>query len=1592
MRKQRRTLTGSAKRKKGYHLKGLTKQEAAERTKKGWLTRWKHFGHRPIENRAPIRFMATPRSGGYDPGDQAKRDAERDVREGFRDDERLTDEAAAARTAPEGYAGTGRTGGKRRPMTEQEQQSGEWTTSDTETTAKDPHTGQNISQAEYHRLVFAQEQAHFARFNDFQDPEFRNWLSGQPARVKASFRAGVRREARRARTARLHENIRDLSVAADAGGKRPMEMGDAMYILQHRKQGEIMRDLHRILPDAGAETIRKQRGQWRPPNPTEQVTKGKRKEGPNTREEVLRDRLRKSMRRQFTVEDPAERAMYEFELHNLGVKTHTDKQGRVTHVVDEDLIKVRDEARARMAESDEAKKFVDPNDPIKALKEHLKRRHVQLISEEEQKGLEDTIVNAHFGSREARSAAARVGQEAVRETDPRKQRALIEKAKQIVEDSRTTARLDAEAAINRLAKKADDEWERRQDMAELLERERAIFGGPPGPPGAKSVPAYMQPDHIVRDPRDFTLAEDAYRSGVRMKTGKTDAMGDPIYKYVPLDEVPHGMRAGVQKRKDYLEARARFEVQQKKRGIMGLMSGRAAFGLDERGNLVALRSGRPPQGVALPGPNDHRVAWGVAPNEDWMFPVRDLEHRDPVTGEHDINIKRLERYDRGTVFKLGKRNRWGHLKEGELDELADNPFLVRKYDAPVAFREGSKVPKIGGREPLPKGAEGQREVDEIRYVPVRGATGQEHTADDPSGKQVRRYEVRENNRWRPATREEYRSAVRDWENIVEVRKALESGQTPGVARESRARSVMVPRKIRYKYMDPSKLELEARQADQLSVQIPGFTVAGKRFNERRVFTNLKEGTRREEVIGPYFRERVNLAFERRMERAASAVENRATAEEHLAKMGIPLDPQVTPENYKSNEPIPNIRDMTQTDEFAKHHGFSSSRELRDVAAAAAAAGIYGSRKATRERSKDIFNKSFNTLKKIGPIGRWAERHNWDDEVLTVNRAYLRPLREKRANFIYGLRHPFSDPHGQTLGMDWGRWKYREHWIADETKNARKMGRLTEDVKRVSRTREYVRKHPRGLLSRWRKEPMLRHADYKNFRDKEGFLMQRMHLADKLKNAPVGEDVEFLHPITQEYMKIKSTTQTQSHGRNLSGFIADTFKKDWEESNVFESQQAAHAAKRAQMNWFRRRVPNVSVPGGKTTGIVAGIGLGALAVHYAQHKIRERRKKPEDRVAYYNKILPPAFTTPTLRARTTGRVTIPSNIITREFGFAGHKVPVMWGFSIGRKRHAFRPMDKVDEFGQAYPKNARILGGTRLRGGTKGGKFWKSVIYDADPMKRTYRRGTHDVYIKGKKLPGTFEVGKLTKVQKSRTNPQRMSNFDREEIIWASKGTHDEQDIKNFYSQGEVDRIVEMFDDPDVLRRIERRKGQSFTSRKSLANRYNITGAGGKPGVYSVTEAMSDEGEGFTAYMPRLTDEDIERDYMSQFPHSAGFTFHPPGGGPSQHYGGGASRQPSRGEQMATGGAGSRQSGWRAHEGGMVFTGVDPVTGEKQYGYTPPYTIQDVFDETIQGYRSEKVYHDPAGRRITPREAGDPRSTKDPHGHDLGGKPGPGMAR
>lgn len=912
-------------------------------------------------------------------------------------------------------------------------------------------------------------------------------------------------------------------------------------------------------------------------------------------------------------------------------------------------------------------------------------------------------------------------------------------------------------------------------------------------------------DPLPYDPRIQRTVEEAYQfsnhdqSGFQRLRWELERAKSKISKDEPAQgEAPPWFKE--------VRQQARFMKRMKENQRAGWSEGKTAFAINERGDVIP----------ANPSTLDktQRASWAIVPNKVYEYELRHAPGETDALGQRLPNyIEEVDYHDKDKKFHTGKRRADNTMVEGDWDEQVGIPRVREKFNDRVHYREGERVFVDPARQRELEHRMRDQNIDEVILMPVRQTPAQTtRTYNHPEEKRLVYY--RRNPGARVATAQDYQRTAGGWGEGTEFGpgdiRFTEISRAEFDALPDREKGTLpIPKKVQEVYVHPDEIKV-GKQRDQVSFQLPRrFRTKGKNkdtWRDFRIVTNLQEDTTRDKVVGNYVRARQMVQNEKRLE-ASTQLRHLETRERMYREMQKQRGVDVVEEQYS-----PQARD-----EFAKKRGFSGYGEMKELAGAAGAAGIYGIRRSIKKgHAPRAANKIVNKIGEKFPKIKEQFGESWNEQAFVVDEAYARPAREWVNRKKKQFRHPFTSPEGSDFGVDWGRWKYREHWRLKsrggiDKRELLRMERNESATERVIDTFKHARQHrgdkgPIGAIRNWRMEPMMGHPDYKHFNTPvwEGghsFLSRRHELADAYLTVKPGEYTTFRDPITDKEVRVKVTKKMQEKAISFKRRLAMA------EMEMGHGQLPPRPPKPPR-NWSSL-VPDPKKP----TTIAAGVVAAAAVAHYGRHKYVEHKKHPNDRIAYYNKILPPAFEVPVVKVRQTAWYRTPDNAVLTEFGFNNRKVAVKAGVSLQKKRIALRPMDWEEH---APHPNAPIFGGIRSAK-RKGGNLGKSVQFEQEDIRtqlgrKRKRQNEYDILVKDKNV-GKITFGKREPIKRTATNPNKLTQSERDEIVWAHAGGPDENAIKAFYTHaGERDRIVDMLEDPDEVRRVRRQKGEKETQR------------------------------------------------------------------------------------------------------------------------------------------------------------------------------------
>lgn len=671
-----------------------------------------------------------------------------------------------------------------------------------------------------------------------------------------------------------------------------------------------------------------------------------------------------------------------------------------------------------------------------------------------------------------------------------------------------------------------------------------------------------------------------------------------------------------------------------------------------------------------------------------------------------------------------------------------------RFEKAVNFAVGDRESKI------PERLKDHQEAE--IFIPLKGARrASKDIKPRATSENYTIYQVRDvNGRWMDASYADYQLA-----------------RTNAPARDSSGEYVTRPgfktKKIgkttKATFLDPSELKRTGR--DELSFKIPGFKVGSKEFGERVL--DIDTGQIAGGKVG-------DAAFA--YEVAKGERELRALSEERAWK---------------------------------RAHERGTVKEkgtLKDIAAAGGFAAFYGTRKNVRKGwAPDFANRKLDTLAKKN---KWFN-NNMENARFDIDEAFVRGgLVPRIANAKFKVKHPFSSPEGVTMGVEWGgiadRTGQYSRWIpgSKDRIESRKLKVEIARIHRLKNTEAFLDKNayangPFGRIARHRSEPMARWQDWKDFHSEDGVIANAIEKSKEgIESHPEGSKA---NKAAWELHRLASQAQ-KDHELKTN---AMRFRKPgvWTPGTTMPEHMSLVPVG-AKKNG---RLRSIGTPS-KNLMIGGGIAASAVGAHYLYYRHKQKQLLPEDRESYLSFITPGPIELPTVHTRATGHARIPHNNFTDEFNLGGKRVPVQFGVSPGRKN-----VWKGSPKDRGYNPKAKLTGGIRGSGkGTHGGSLAESLFFDQAASGNKARSKVPEggqILFRGKKLPIRGKIGKKEKVILSPTNPNRLTQADRENLVWAFHNDREGwRQMKEFYSGDE--RMQRLMANTPEVQRIVRQKGSA----------------------------------------------------------------------------------------------------------------------------------------------------------------------------------------
>lgn len=918
------------------------------------------------------------------------------------------------------------------------------------------------------------------------------------------------------------------------------------------------------------------------------------------------------------------------------------------------------------------------------------------------------------------------------------------------DNDRVRARRQAERLAGRIAQTAQKTANERQTTAHFANEAQKLFGEHQAQQGSGR-------DKVERQLRTRGALGEERLGGSTEALTAADYYSSAGYDSKPLQRARWELKALLARRKGdevfdapkpkvFQQTRQQFNFNkhQTANKLTAAKEGTLSFGLDSSGRVV--------------DPASRNAAVRIGPNRVWRYTIHARDPNDP-TKRKAVELPywdKSQHFDRGSADRPDEiahrpRPKTYYDEQGNeypVDQYVLNERLARKWTGPVNVEEGNRE-LHGKQEKLP--AYVSKEV----FVPIKGARKASKLRNDPD----ENYEIKQvratSGRWFNATPQEWAVARSQGETI-----GGGLGSTPLLTR-----TVRMPKKVKTTFVDPSQLSLKRNERDTLTVVLPG------------------------KKLSPKFRQQLL---------------DRELIDDNQYKVG-----ERAVEFRLSDGPLNNalLGPVRAQREYSLRKQSKIAAMSKELGVAGATAAYYAQLDRTRKGYiPNKINRGYqSTLTQHPSLRKWARKNNLDSVTLPVEEAYIRPGLEKARNVGYQLRHPTASLEGTSdPGIDFGSVYFRQHGISDEKKDYRSVVKAQRKLDRVVNTQSFVEKHYtdkslRGKVARWQAEPLQRHQDYRDFYPSpsdpsSGFLAQTIREAREARRAsPEGskpyEAARTLEKRAQGLMREEVTRRNES-ARNPNRF--PVLRSEINKTIIGKPKRAFI------------RAPNLS-PTEQHVVLGAATLATAAGAHYAYHKYQQSKLDPSQRESYYNKVTPGRIRATVPYARSTGHYRIPANTLTNEFNLAGKRPPIQFGVGFHKKT-----IWKGSPADRGYGKNAKI-GLTKLRGaGVKpGGSVKDALTYDPESVftrKRSWQPAGSRVTVRGKNSHLKANIGPRTPIHLTRTNPHRLTQAGREDLVWAFKDRPDEDEVREFFAFGTGDRVLDLFDDPEAVQKIRRRKG------------------------------------------------------------------------------------------------------------------------------------------------------------------------------------------
>lgn len=673
------------------------------------------------------------------------------------------------------------------------------------------------------------------------------------------------------------------------------------------------------------------------------------------------------------------------------------------------------------------------------------------------------------------------------------------------------------------------------------------------------------------------------------------------------------------------------------------------------------------------------------------------------------------------------------------------------------------------------------------------------------------------------------------------------------------------------------VNLDAKEKDQIRLALPGLKVKGHDvLGEHIVFGSIDDDSdsklaqaARYGLIEPrrYRALRKQMVVERALEHSRETIKNKATFPSPIGPTGEAMPEgldtalanmqqlgRATKIDYNTAQTMKNSPALQKRfkEEGRGRHGWSEEEadsHLKEFLAAGTAALFYK----TRDRAvKGLPRSVENAFEKHAPakLNKFLDEKNvWSD---VVQKPWIESVYgdiRTGTDAAVAIINPFTSQSkgraprgGEKRGIIPASIYYRQRHLSDEKKVVRDFERQVALLERSNAAVESaakwgVKPGVRGRFMRTRKEPLLRwHAD---------ILKQTEH-----PDGPAGHIIDKANTIIQGHYDGKKEVEV---------YNLQTKLKEPMEISLPVVMKARVARAHAHRELARHKIAHAALQHvnhgptpllfpranrwtkgdftGNEKGVlaitaVAGTALGA-AYLYHRHKQKKLVESGEQlrEASFFNRVLPAPFKSPvpSVSWTPTRVLKIGRSEFTDFAQIAGNEIPLSGRVGFTHKTIALRPKDRLDVSGEPLMHGPIGLPRVHFRN-PDGGKSNNPFLVDVDQAtataagKKAFTRAGGKIIIRGKQLPINLEVGKSKPVKLSRTNPNRLTDAEREDLVAAmhsgNKYLSDEekQGLKNFYTYGRKDKIIDMLNDPKEVERIKIKKGV-----KEVAGANNVHG-------------------------------------------------------------------------------------------------------------------------------------------------------------------------